>query len=341
MEPNTEKGKAVVEPCSHARQRDAVVLPAKTWVMIGSSRVYSTVHTPAVVELSSHGEPEASFPLASEAARRTDGKSGDLGRTVRPRRARSLERGPVRTKWVKVQGTADIRVERGCTSQSRALEHVKEGGVQVKEALRPLEQVKVSSGGQLLASEVAVDQFKEGAGYVKDLHACESEIGDHFKGDAAQVKGLLALEPGKVVALVDQVKGGIGPELLGLSGGCDVQVHEDHVSRGCDDAIALNAMSFFVLAHGPHSDCVVEPGDPLLLSDVGLQVAQKYVCRPGLGSGGVADTGDRRPFEKGDHPEGSVRINPDILKKVNFKDHSATPTVEPPDGFMWQFLAGV
>ncbi|XP_039120398.1 uncharacterized protein LOC120256798 [Dioscorea cayenensis subsp. rotundata] len=102
------KEKAVVEPCSHTRQRDVHDMLVRPAAGADSARDSGSTLLPAVVEHCSHGGAEARIPIAWDAARSTDGPSEVQGRTDGSWRTRSPERKPATSaKWVKSLRTTD------------------------------------------------------------------------------------------------------------------------------------------------------------------------------------------------------------------------------------------
>lgn len=113
----TLKGKAVVEPCSHAKPRDDRDSPTRSVEMGGSGRELNSGHAPVVVQRYSYSGADASIPFPRDAMCQTDGLLMDKGRTEGSRRARSPKRRlGTNMKWVKTQSTEELRVDHGIGS---------------------------------------------------------------------------------------------------------------------------------------------------------------------------------------------------------------------------------
>lgn len=304
------KGKVMVKSCSHSGPRGTQDKPERAAMGADPERDLGAKLLP-VVERCSHGGDEAGVPVVRDAMRQTDGSSEIQGRTDGHRRARPPERRPAMSeKWVKSQRTAEQRVECGDIRQ-----------------VETLKQVKVGTRGNQIASEVFAGQIKDGDVHVKDR-------GDQFK--ARHASGLRDTDynvpPEQYVSAgPSSVKS--NKEKLG-------QVKEAQVTLA-DDPIALLVGPCSNMAHDPHWHTDSDPGDPLLMCDVGHQVGPYPMTKAVVNSGGDLALGDRvASGSRGLHDSG-VNFSLSKLKEVNYKDISAAPTLEPPLGFLWQFLAGV
>lgn len=143
---------------------------------------------------------------------------------------------------------------------------------------------------------------------------------------------------------LDHVNNVNGPTSLGLiekQGQKSLKAHEVGLEKNCfDDSIALMIGPLVNPAHRAQPEIDLDVGDPLLICDVGLQVGWPFVSKPESVSGKDLDTGDKVARDSRGKQIGEESLAPVKLSKVNFKDKSAVPTIDPLDGFLWQFIAG-